>query len=54
MPRIRSVLRKLLSEEEFRRLFETPPPPKIVTLVELAQKTEKTLQKAEEESFRTS
>jgi hypothetical protein len=38
LPRLRTAVSRLLSAEEFQRYFETPPPPKLVTLVELAEK----------------
>lgn len=52
MPRLRAVLRKLFPEEEFHRLFETPPTPKMVTLVELARKVERSLPRTEESEER--
>ena len=48
MPRLRAVLRKLFPEEEFHRLFETPPTPKMVTLVELARKVGRSPPRTEE------
>jgi hypothetical protein len=32
------AVERVLTPEEFARYFQTPPPPKIATLVELAQK----------------
>ncbi len=38
LPRLRSVVAKDLGPEEWRRCFETPPPPKLATLAELIEK----------------
>jgi hypothetical protein len=39
-PNLRAVLARRLSPEEWLRCFETPPPPKVVTLLECIRKAE--------------
>jgi hypothetical protein len=38
LPRLRSVVARLLTPEEWRQCFEAPPSPKVATLVDLIQK----------------
>jgi hypothetical protein len=48
MPRLRSVVARLLTQEEWDRYFETPAPSKMQTLVDLIHRAKGESQKLSE------